>query len=977
MNKERNARVLLATGLLVILACDVSAQRPTFDRLSVEHGLSQSAVFDVMRDDAGFLWAGTQDGLNRFDGHRFVSWHHDAADSTSLSNSWTTAIEQTMDGTFWIGTQGGGLNRMDPATGVFTTVSTPHPVVTDLEVDARDVLWIGTYGGLLALETTALGDSVRYFAPEPERPTSLPAPRVLTLAVHPNGSVWVGTDRGGLAVLDPETGVFTRIPLGPSPADIILSLYVDADLSVWVGTAGAGLFRVSDSGNVIGWVQPGAGLALPAQAGRINSISRDANGDLWAGTDGAGMLRADASTMQFTERVEADGTEHGLPAGTVTKLLTDTSGILWVGTNGGGLGRARAFGMVSSAVSVMSVAELNGVVWMGTDGAGLVGVERRTGQRWTLGPEDGLPHGRVLGLAVDEDDLWVGTGGGLARYTPGTGVWEVWTMQRGLTDNRVFATAGPGDGGRWVATWQGLDRLDMATSTLTPIPGLSNNRAIDVFEASTGTLWVGTLGGGLNRKDRGATGFEHVALSDNIVASIAEASDGTIWAGTASGLNRLDPMGSRVYTTANGLPNNTVYGVVEGDDGRMWMSTNRGLAALAPDTGDITTFDITDGLQNNEFNQGAVFRTAEGALLFGGISGVTRFHPSRIMRPVDQRVELTSVSTDRWTVPVTALPETDRVRVTPEDGTVRVGFTSTDLRNPDRTTFRWRLRGETDQWTQLGAGERVIPLNRLPGGTWHLEIEAHGDIRTLVVDVVPPFWATTWFRVLMALAFLGITFVAGGAVYRKRLQRAEANERARTEIHERLMQSRESERLRLAQELHDGAMQDLYGVRYRLTDDTGPMVQDVITKLREICGELRPSVLAPFGLERAIRAFMDTIAERHPSLAIRLDLDVDGQAIPEEPRLALYRIVQESVHNVIKHADATTLDVTFRLDGRRVALTIRDNGRGFTPPTSWLELGREGHYGLLGLSERVRALGGRLDVQSEPGSGTHIHVEIP
>jgi signal transduction histidine kinase len=570
---------------------------------------------------------------------------------------------------------------------------------------------------------------------------------------------------------------------------------------------------------------------------------------------------------------------------------------------------------------------------------------------------------------------------------PETGRVEVWRTDHGLTDNRVFATAPAPAGQRWVATWQGLNLLDPETGSVERIvSGLSNNRVIEVFMSSTGTLWAGTMGGGLNRQDPGAEGYEHLGpgngrLSDGIVASVAQDASGGIWVGTANGLNVLgSPDGTKVLTTRDGLPNNTVYSVVEGADGRMWMATNKGLAALAPASGDIRTFDITDGLQNNEFNQGAVFRTPDGTLLFGGISGVTRFHPESVMRPVDRGVELASLQTDAWSVPPTALPGMASVRVTPEDGALRVGFASADLRNPDRLAFRYRLRSQGDGWTVLPPGDRTVTFPGLSGGTHVLEFGLAGadgpdrPIRQLTLEVIPPFWATGWFRTLAALGILGLTWLAGGAVYRRRLRMVEARERAQTEIHRRLMQSREAERLRLSQELHDGAMQDLYGVRYRLEDETSAMVQDVIAKLREICGELRPSVLTPFGLERAIRAFMDTVADRHPGLAIELDLDADGQSIPEEARLALYRVVQEAVHNVIKHAEASRVRVAFRWNGTDAEVTIEDDGRGFTVPDAWLDLGRAGHYGLLGLSERVRALEGHLHVASKPGAGAQVRV---
>lgn len=985
--------------LFILVAGPVSARQLTFDHLSVEAGLSQSAVYDMVLDREGFLWVGTQDGLNRYDGHGFEVFQHNGADSTSLSGDWIAALEVDANGVLWVGTQGAGLNRLEAETGTFRAIRggedhpLPHDIISDISVAADGRLWLATYGGLVVYSPST--DSITVYTPDPEVPGTLPAVRVLSVVAHPDGSIWAATDGAGLAILDPETGQFTPVDLGPTPADIVLSLDIDDDLSVWAGTAGAGAFHVAPDGTILGHVE--RPRDWPPQTGRINAVVRDDTGRLWAGTDGGGMLRVDDKAYRFTRRLEADGSSHGLPSSTVNRLYRDVNGLLWVGTTGGGLARTRVFDLIPSTASVMGVAGDGEHVWMGTDGGGLVFEDMMTGHRRAFAGGRDVPHDRVMGVDIDASgQVWVASGGGVARLGDRP---RQWTTETGLSDNRAFVTAaGERDDQVWIGTWSGLNLLRPSDGhievTRASDDGLSNNRIIDVMVSSTGALWVGTLGGGLNRRDAGATGFERFTedagtLSNNIVASIAEGSDGTIWVGTADGLNRIDPEDGLAGTfgTDDGLPNSTVYAVQEGSDGRLWMSTNRGLASMDIGSGAIRTFDITDGLQNNEFNQGAVFETADGTLLFGGISGVTRFHPDAISRPVQMATVLTGVSTDRTVLPVTSLGSLDAIEIHPEDGNLGISFASTDLRNPRHIRFRWRLSDRAAAWSELPTDQRSIMLSALGAGRHTLEIESSipggpwsGSVRRLEVHVIPPFWRTIWFRAFVFLVVLAVLVTAGEGVHRHRVRVLQQREREQEEIHRRLMQSREAERLRLAQELHDGAMQDLYGVRYTLTDGhtgTSEDIQRVITKLRQICGELRPSVLAPFGLERAIRAYMDDVAERIPELHVRLHLDADGQRIPEEARLALFRMVQESVANVIKHARAHTVDVTLRLEGPGVTLCIEDDGRGFEVPGSWLDLGRMNHYGLLGLSERVRALGGALDVASRPGKGTRIFVSIP
>ncbi len=211
------------------------------------------------------------------------------------------------------------------------------------------------------------------------------------------------------------------------------------------------------------------------------------------------------------------------------------------------------------------------------------------------------------------------------------------------------------------------------------------------------------------------------------------------------------------------------------------------------------------------------------------------------------------------------------------------------------------------------------------------------------------------------------------------------------ELHRRLLEGREEERLHLAQELHDGPMQDLYGQVYnlkalaeRLPAQEGEALQElqhslqqVIRTLRAISGELRPPTLTPFGLEKAIRSYAQEFQEAHPELAIHLDLMPDGQRLPEKIRLALFRIYQVCLVNVLRHAEAGQVTVSFAYDDAEVRLSICDNGKGFRPPARWIQLAREGHLGLVGAVERAKGVGGTLDVESEPGKGTCVRVCAP
>jgi signal transduction histidine kinase len=327
-----------------------------------------------------------------------------------------------------------------------------------------------------------------------------------------------------------------------------------------------------------------------------------------------------------------------------------------------------------------------------------------------------------------------------------------------------------------------------------------------------------------------------------------------------------------------------------------------------------------------------------------------------------------------------------------------VEFAALDYTNPAKNRYAYTLDGYDNGWHVREADRRFVSYSGLPGGTYTLRVRGansdglwNEEGYAMTVTVVPPFWETGWFRLLVALATLGFLGSLGYAWHRVRIRRVEHMRDERAEIQRRLTESREGERLHLAQELHDGAVQDLYGMQFqlrmfsealpdpddRLVLDQGQnTVQTVIQQLRTICGELRPPVLAPFGLERAIRAHAERFEEQSAGLTIELDLVPDGQTLPEPVRLALYRVYQESMNNITKHAGAHNVAIRLALDAHRLTLEIRDDGRGFVLPARWIDLGRREHYGLLGIAERVDGLGGRLEVQSAPGQGTTVRVTL-
>ena len=1048
--KRRTMGLVRALGGLLLVGgwATTAFSQPNivpFKRITTEDELSQSAVYAIAQDRRGFMWFGTQDGLNRHDGYRFTVFQHDPLDSLSLSANWIAALHEDRHGALWVGTHGGGLNRYDPQTGHFTAyrhrpdddASLAGDIVSAIYEDRDGALWIGTYNGLSRFDPGA--GAFTTYRHDPADPTSLGSNRALVLAEDADGVLWVGTDEGGLNRLDRDTGQFTAYRHDPSDptslsADVILSLYADRAGTLWVGTAGGGLNRFDAATEAFTTYRNDPAAPTSLSHNRVLSIAEDADGVLWVGTDGGGLNRFDPQTERFTRLRHDPADTRSLAHDVVSSIFEDRAGTLWVGTAGGGLSKKARFLRYRHRPGAPNTLPNNpilafhedraGRLWIGTDGGGLSQLDSADGRFTTYTHNQADPaslgSNRVMTVTEGRDGLWIATSNGLDRLDPAAGRFTHFRHDpddtTSLSDNRLFfAYEAPSEPGvLWVGTWDGLNRFDPETGQVTTYhvdpddtTSLSNNRVISIHEDRAGMLWIGTFGGGLNRFDR-ATGvfvrFRHHpndphSLSHDIVASIYEDAAGTLWIGTAEGLNRFEPESGTFtrFTQRDGLPNNTIYGILEDDRGGLWMSTNKGLSRFDPLTETFTNYDLGDGLQSNEFSQGSYYKSPTGAFFFGGIKGFNHFHPDRLYRTAPPPVVLTAVGTDEENEDL--LPAGVEAVTIAKDKVFSFEFATLDYANPAKNRYAFKLDGVDKDWHFRGADRRFATYPNLKGGTYTLRVRGanadgvwNDDGAALRVTVVPPFWETWWFRLLAATALLGALGSLAYAWHRVRIRRVERMRDERAEIQRRLTESREAERLFLAQELHDGAVQDLYGVRFNLEmlagafpDDEDAdalsqgtdLVQDVIQKLRVICGDLRPPALAPFGLERAIRSHAERFEEAHPALRVSLDLTPDGQTLPDPVRLALYRVYQESMNNIAKHAEAQQVHVHLALGEAEVTLEIRDDGRGFVLPERWIELGRQEHYGLLGISERADALGGRLEVGSTPGAGTTVRVVAP
>ncbi len=807
-----------------------------FTRLSLERGLSQSFVTSILQDETGFMWFGTEDGLNRYDGYDFTVYKYDPQDRTSLSHSFVHAVYQDRSGMLWIGTDR-GLNRWDPATEGFERfqhdpsdpASLSNDRVQTIFEDSEEQLWIGTYGGLNRFDRSSEGFT-RYIH-SPNNPTSLSADDVWCLYEDRQRNLWVGTTGAGLNRFDRMTGFFVHYRHDPTDAaslshDDVRALHEDEEGALWVATYGGGLNLLDrDSGGFL-HLRHDPTKSSSLSDDRVNALLQDDAGTTWVGTE-SGLDKWRKAARDFVRHRHDPSDFASLSDNLVRTLYQDRGGVLWVGTRVGGINKrntsSAAFShfkhdpespsSLSNPVVTSFHDDRDGTLWVGTFGGGLNYSDPATGRFAHLrhNPTDPttLASDRVMALLVDTaGSLWIGTlDAGLDRLARGSDRFQHYPHrpedEAALGAKGVTSLFEDSDGSIWVGTFGGgLHRFSAGSNRFvryTHDPSTSNSLSSDfvtaIHEDGDGWLWVGTEGGGLNRCDR-STGtcahFRHDpadagSLSTDVVWSIYEDRSGVLWIGTqGGGLNRVardreGPQEIRFesYTERDGLPNNFVYGIAEDGAGRLWLSTNRGLSRFDPASESFKNFDTSHGLQSNEFNFGAYYQTSAGELLFGGINGFNLFDPEEVPenRHVPPVVLTKVLKLDKPARLPQAVWQTETLRLDYDDYVASFEFAALDYTAPEANRYAYKLEGFSRDWIDLGAFRRVSFTNLDPG---HYVLRVRGSNNEGVwneagVSVAVDVIPPPW-KTWWAYALYGLLLAGACYHYAKRHQRRLARE---------------------------------------------------------------------------------------------------------------------------------------------------------------------------------------------------------
>lgn len=1026
-------RVALLVLTAAAFVCEARAQ--PFARFASRDGLSTDAVTALTQDRSGALWIGTEDGLNRFDGHSFRTYRHNTRDSTSLPGVRVTALLASVSGELWVGTSV-GLSRLDRRTGVFHRVALVRGrtvSVADLTEDPRGRLWVATLRGGLIRYDPATGRTERAWLTGNARDDRASSVTDLHWA---RGELWARVERPSVRLCRVDVDRGTCRSSARLPPDLSLVSEQGGTDLLGVRSEGAApqLYRVTpgDGLALIGsaptlpfgravrvsettlWMPSERGLVVLEDDGRIRSIEpdterrgaltgfdvralyRDRQGNVWVGTEsGLFVWRPPARPFETYRRAPDDPAT--LSDDRVNGMAEAADGALWVTTNGGlnrldpVTGRVRRVPVTADTPdptlreAFWQIIEVSpGQFVVGSKRSGLYRLEigpRGEVRRWTRDRQIDQAYARAAGetgvsitgvrsLFVDRRGrLWVGTSRGLFRQEAGG--YRVYGLKPG---------APPGD--------------------------LGDDRANVVYEDRRGRIWVGT-DVGLYRFDEAADAFVRAAskppasLCGEVIWSMVEsdADPGGLWVATVGGgLGRVDlaTETARCLTSDDGLPSDVVVGVLADSEGALWATTNNGLARVDLRSMRVAVFTSADGLQGDAFNLMAQRSLSDGRLAVGGPSGLTVFDPAVAGR-AGRRPVVGFSGVERFGELDRGIPRPgDTLSFAHDRNVFGFRFAALDYRSPELHRYRYRLAGLSDEWIETDGAAPRATFTAVPPGTYRFELLASafdgdfsGEPAVLHIVVVPAWWQRPVVWGLFLLGCLSFVALAISRTTRHRVERERRQRADELETLKRLAEGRERERLRLARDLHDGPVQGLYRIGHDLdavergadgaprVSEVRRRVHDVSGELREMLSQLRPTLARHLSLPDSLDSLVGRFAQQAPDVYVETDYATEAAAADETIRLTLYRVAQEALGNVAKHARARVVRLQLAEHEGGLLLVVEDDGVGFELPERLVTLARGAHFGLVGMAERVEAVGGVLEITPREGSGTTVRARVP
>lgn len=804
--------IYLLLSICSVVSITLGQETVSFQHLSKKDGLSQASVFAIAQDNAGFMWFGTRDGLNKFDGYQFKVYKNNTNVNSLVGNDIRNLYFDSQNQELWIGTNS-GLGKYRSITDDFINYqSSPADAASLSNNDIRQVyrdskgrLWVGTSEGVNLFN--AKDNSFKSYFFNGKSSKDKRSHDVKAILEDSQGQVWFGTANGLYRLLGNDDYQFERVDekSGWRFSDThIKNILEDSKGNFWIGTFEGGINYWDRKNEKITVYKSEKNKPNTLSHNNIRSMCLDKEDNLWVGTfDGLNFLKEGDQT--FTSYKKAYLGASGLSDNSIRSVFIDTRGSLWLGTYYGGVNhldenynsfsnfKHALFGNALSGDVVSSFTEDNdGNLWIGTEGGGLNYYDVKNKQFKNYQYQEGLSNtlsgNSVKQLLLDDDKLWIGT------FQTGLNLFDIKNNHfkhfkndlqnpNSISNNSVYGLHKDGNK-LWILTFgDGLDILDLEKNkfynyrnSTNNSRSLSSNNTRVFLETKDKQFWIGTEKG-LNRvvkNDEGWPESFEIFLPNEIIYSLQEDAQQNIWIGTIShGLYCLNPKNGNIkrFTTTDGLPGNTVFGILEADNKALWLSTNNGLSKFNPQQKTFTNYNYSNGLEISEYNFNAYYKTRSGDLLFGGINGFIRFHPNSIQpNKFIPPIVLTELRQNNKVVGIQEegsplkknINETEKLTFRYNEANFSIGFAALDYFSPNNNHYAFMLEGLDRDWNYtIGKTKATYTIQQDGSYTFRLKGANSDGIwnpeeRQLEIIVLPPPWRT-WWAYLIYLTILGAT----------------------------------------------------------------------------------------------------------------------------------------------------------------------------------------------------------------------------
>jgi len=820
MHMKRVAGII---AFCLMLFFNSYSQQYDFTNYSINNGLSQSVVNCIFQDSRDYIWIGTQNGLNRFNGETFDVFSYNPADSCSISNNWIYAIAEDADGNLWIGTKG-GLNRYLVIQNKFERITYETNFPYDVTRYCYDLICLAN--GNIVINTPPLisvfdreNKWFTHFQSKQEYDGAVKDVKI-PLLEDVDGKVWIGSTRG-LARYTPETKEFSYysfvIKGGALVSDVNVSaLYRDKKGMLWVGTI-SGLFSFNPATNRFEESQfdEGRRESFTFENSFIRSVIEDKNGNLIIGTEGNGLyvIKPSANGLVTILNYTSENSEIG--HNIVQPLMIDRSENLWIGTLQGISKtdlKKKKFNLYRRSNSPNSVDLLgnviaslykddDGILWVGNWGQGLNLVNRTSNEvehfSTHLTGNHHISNDFIHVIFQDPDHrIWLGTRNGILIYDKAGNQFVPWNQYfrnpalPSFHQVRIYMIIRDKASNYWIGTQNGLYKVNLKTSSVEIFQKerydqheLSANLVYYLLEDSDGLIWIATIGG-LDVYNPATKKIRHYrkgekGLSDNFIITLCEDSRKRIWIGTDTYVNVYDKRDSTFtyYSGKEGLPNNRIFEIVKDRNNDLWIATGKGLCKFNDRQNSFQTFTPDDGLQSLEFNLRAACACKDGEMLLGGMNGFNAFYPDSIYRnPYIPRLVFTSFYMTRGkSREYVNLEESREIIIRHNVNSFTVEFAALEYTNPQKNKYAWQMEGISDEWVDIG-NRKFVPFSALPAGEYTFKVRGSNNDGvwnnqeiSLSITVLPPWWKSMY-AYFFYLVFFFLSIILFIKIREKRLK---------------------------------------------------------------------------------------------------------------------------------------------------------------------------------------------------------------